>query len=204
MSTYPASLSDQTTKLTAEMVNSAAAAIDELAERGFEVHLGLTQEFARAIIQMCLEPGIKEYCPNDCGQRFKDLGATQDWLNKGRAVFLLLKREGAELKLAGYGWSGRETSSHVPDGETTFAIRIGEIGQGQGLATPFSQAILAASTEMFEAKNIWLETWQSNGGAVHIYHKVGFVDVDQVSSERPTAQGHVVADTRLYMSLSGS
>lgn len=204
MSAYPTSLAGETIQLTAEMVGLAAEAINQLAERGFEVHVGLTEAYAEAIIQMCLEPAIKEYCPNDYGQRFRDLSATRDWLSKGRAVFLLLKREGEGLKLAGYAWTGSGTSSHVAGGETTFAIRIGEIGQSQGLATPFSQAVLAASARLFDAKNVWLETWQSNGGAVHVYHKVGFIDVDQTSSQRPSANGGTVADTRLYMSLPNS
>jgi ribosomal protein S18 acetylase RimI-like enzyme len=204
MSAYPATLSEVTTKLTAETVTAAAGAIDQLGAQGFEVHMGLTKEYALAIIEMCLEPAIKEYCPNDCGQRFKDLAAAQGWLSKGRAVFLLLKRDGENLTLAGYGWTGSGTSSHVPGGETTFAIRIGEIGQGQGLATPFSEAILGASVELFDAKSVWLETWQSNGGAVHVYHKVGFVDVDEAPGQRQTADGGVTDDTRLYMSLPRS
>jgi ribosomal protein S18 acetylase RimI-like enzyme len=48
---------------------------------------------------------------------------------------------------------------------------------------------------------MWLETWASDGAAVHIYHKLGFEDVDSQVDQRPTAGGQTVADTRLYMSL---
>jgi ribosomal protein S18 acetylase RimI-like enzyme len=124
--------------------------------------------------------------------------ATEQWLTKQRAVFLLMDQGG---QLAGYGWVGASESELVPGGETTFALRIGEAGQGQGLATPYTQAMLTGAAALFGAKQFWLETWASNQGAVHVYHKVGFVDVAQVSGERPTTSGGMVADTRLYMSL---
>lgn len=174
---------------------------DELAAKRYEVHLGLTRAYAEAIIAMALEPAIREYCPNDSASRFANLAATEQWLSKGRAVFLLLKRTDDGLQLAGYGWVGDGTSSHVPGGQTTFAIRIGEAGQGQGLATPYMRAILTAAVTIYGAQKLWLETWQSNGAAVHVYHKLGFVDVDQEPGERPTASGGTVADTRLYMQL---
>jgi ribosomal protein S18 acetylase RimI-like enzyme len=90
----------------------------------------------------------------------------------------------------------------VPGGETTFAIRVGEAGQGQGLATPFAWLIVVGAAQVYEARKFWLETWQSNEGAVHIYHKIGFVDVDSQNDTRPTTAGGEVPDTRLYMSLS--
>lgn len=175
-------------------------AIQALDDRGYEVHSGLTEERARQIITMALEPSIREYCPNDSDKRFKDLAAVQGWLSKRRGTFLLLKRNDGDLSLVGYGWVGAGTSDHVPDGAATFAIRVGEAGQGQGLGTPFAQAIVSGGALVYGAKNIWLETWQSNGGAVHIYHKIGFVDVDSQTDTRPSAGGEI-EDTRLYMSL---
>lgn len=177
---------------------SAGGAIEELRSRGYRVHYGLTKQRDGEIIDMTQEQGIREYCPNDSGKRFKDLSATQDWLSKGRAVFLLLNQAD---KLVGYGWAGAGTSDHVPSGETTFAIRIGQAGQGQGLAAPFSKSIVWGSAELFGSKNYWLETWQSNGAAVHVYHKIGFNDVTQQKDERPTADGGRLEDVRLYMSL---
>lgn len=177
---------------------SAGGSIDELKSRGYEVQYGLTMDMADEIMKMTQEPAIREYCPKDSSERFKDQIATKSWLQKGRATFLLLNNSS---ELVGYGWAGSGTSSHVPGGETTFAIRIGEKGQGQGLATPFSKAIVFGSAELFDSKDFWLETWQSNGGAVHVYHKVGFEDVDQQLDQRPTSYGGTVSDTRLYMSL---
>jgi ribosomal protein S18 acetylase RimI-like enzyme len=200
MPDYPMEFSDKLQNLSSDM---ASASVDHISSRGFEVRLGLTPEYAEQIIKMAREPAIQEYCPNDIGSRFADMQATVQWLSKGRAVFLLLTKaeSGNDGVLAGYGWVGQGDTAHVPDGETTFAIRIGEIGQGQGLAEPFSRLMIEAATNLFSAKNIWLETWASNGAAVHVYHKVGFEDVASEASERPTADGGRVADTRLYMSL---
>lgn len=179
-----------------------AGAVEHLTEQGYSVQLGLTRAWAEQIIAMTRESAILEYCPRDAGERFTDMDATQHWLSKQRAVFLLaIPNETGVLELAGYGWVGHGTSSHVPGGEITFAVRIGESHQGRGLARPFSALMLTGSAQLYGAKNIWLETWASNGGAVHVYHKLGFIDVGQQSDERPTTAGGTVADTRFYMSL---
>ena len=200
---YPDSFDSQTTKINGEMLSSAAQQdLDELENKGYEVHLGLTPEIADDIAKMALEPSIKEYCPRDCAERFKDRDSTKAWLSKKRATFLLLKKsDGGDLRLIGYGWAGAATSKEVPEGETTFAIRIGEVGQGQGLATPFARLIVEATKVLFEAKDMWLETWQSNGGAVHIYHKIGFEDVAQLDDQRISTSGDKIADKRLFMKL---
>jgi ribosomal protein S18 acetylase RimI-like enzyme len=203
MSNFPDDFSAAARPIRAANLDEAgAAAIAKLAESGFEVRAGLTPELAEQIIQMALEPGIREYCPNDSGQRFKNIAATKDWLAKKRGTFVLLKPgENDELVLAGYGWAGDGASEHVPGGETTFSIRIGEAGQGQGLASSFAWLIVAASAELYGARDFWLETWASNGGAVHTYHKIGFKDVAQQNAQRPTNSGGQIDDTRLYMSL---
>lgn len=174
----------------------------ELASKGYEVWAGLTPEYAAQITHMAQEPSICEYCPNDSNSRFTDKAAAERWLAKGRGAFLLMKRGHDDLILAGYGWSGPEASKHVPDGETTFALRISKPYQGQGLAAPFASAIINTSANLYGATNFWLETWQSNSGAVHVYHKIGFTDVDNAAAERSTKDGVIVPDTRLYMTLA--
>jgi ribosomal protein S18 acetylase RimI-like enzyme len=200
---FPTAFASETLPLDTSLFNKTdVELIERLAEKGYEIHTGLTPAYADDIAQMCLQPSIKEYCPNDYGKRFANLDATEQWLAKGRLTFLLLKKQGEEYSLTGYGWSGLETSEHAPGGESTFALRIGEAGQGQGLATPFARLIVAGTAAIYDVKNMWLETWASNGGAVHIYHKLGFKDVAQVDGIRPTADGRTVKDTRLYMTLS--
>src|SRR5581483_3049165 len=119
---------------------NAQTALSELNEKGFQVFTGLTPELAADVLIMSKEPAIREYCPKDSSERFSDQAAVQDWLSKGRAFFSL-QRDG---QLIGYGWTGQATSSHVSGGQTTFALRIGEAGHGQGLATPFSWVTISA------------------------------------------------------------
>ncbi len=203
MTDFPNKFDETTGSLPDGLGPAGAEAAGQLADRGYEVRLGLTSEFAREISAMALEPSIREYCPRDSGERFADLESTGRWLSKGRAMFLLLKHsDSGQFKLAGYGWSGSLSSPRAPGGEVTFALRIGEAGQGQGLATPFSQLILSTTAVLYGAKNIWLETWASNGGAVHVYHKLGFTDVAEAPDQRPLPDGGTTADTRIYMSLS--
>jgi len=177
-------------------------AMRQLNDKGFEVHLGLTPELADRILAMSQEPSIREFCPRDSGERFTDRSATEHWLTKRRAVFLLFKKtDNGELNLAGYGWAGGARSSQVLGGQTTFAVRIGESGQGHGLAAPFSWLIVAGSAAVYGTRDYWLETWASNGAAVHIYHKIGFQTVSEKSDERPALSGERISDTRIYMSL---
>jgi ribosomal protein S18 acetylase RimI-like enzyme len=200
MNNFPVTIVDNTTPLDESMLKeSDQDLIGLLSGKGYEVHSGLDFKYAEDISKMCLQQSIREYCPNDSLRRFINIDSTKAWIAKGRAVYLLIKKEDASL--AGYGWSGTEVSDHVLGGQVTFALRVGEGAQGQGLATPFSRLIISATARMFEAQNFWLETWSSDGAAVHIYHKLGFSDVDQLEDNRPTADGQTVPDTRLYMSL---
>ncbi len=200
---FPTTLEATTQALPIEALGEAGQqAVRQLAERGYEVRVGLTPELADQIAAMAREPSIREFCPNDYGGRFADRASTELWLSKRRATFVLVnKSDSDDLRLIGYGWVGLGSSPHVRGGEATFAIRIGEAGQGQGLATPFAKLIVDGSAAIYGAKNMWLETWQSNGGAVHVYHKIGFVDVNQEPSQRLSSNGEKIADTRLYMSL---
>ncbi len=203
MMDFPDSFADETQKLNQDLLDEAdAAAARQMEERGYEVHVGLTPAFAEAIAVMAEEAGIREYCPKDLSERFTDRAAAERWLSKKRSTFLLLKRmDDGSLALAGYGWAGTGSNDHAPGGKTTFALRIGEIGQGQGLAAPFSRLIIAATAALYGAADFWLETWGSNGAAVHIYHKLGFETVDEEPGERHSPGGERVPDTRIYMLL---
>ena len=198
---FPDSYVSELRPLPAEQVSEdGRAAIESLRTKGYEVQAGLTPEYADAIAVMALEPSIKEYCPNDSGSRFINRQTTAEWLSKKRATFLLLnKSDDGQFELAGYGWVGAKQNSLIPGGETTFSLRVSENHQGKGLASPFSVSMLAAATAIYGPKHMWLESWESNGGAVHIYHKIGFQDVASKQEERPTATGQMVADTRLFM-----
>jgi ribosomal protein S18 acetylase RimI-like enzyme len=183
-----------------QMSESGQAAVQLLKSKGYDVQAGLTPDYADAIKKLSNEPSIKEYCPKDSAERFASRQAAAQWLSKRRATYLLLcKLDDGSLELAGYGWVGTKRSPKVPGGETTFSLRIGERHQGKGLAAPFSECMLAAAAATYGAAHMWLETWASNGGAVHIYHKLGFNTITEQPDKRPSLTGHMVDDTRLYM-----
>lgn len=183
-----------------QMSESSQQAVQTLESKGYIVKAGLTPYYADAINKLSQEPSIKEYCPKDLSERFTTRQTTEQWLSKKRATYLLLhKSDDGSLDLAGYGWVGTKQSPLVPGGEVTFSVRVSEKHQGKGLAAPFSESMLAAAKATYGASNLWLETWASNGGAVHIYHKLGFNDVAEKPDERPSLVGHKVADTRIYM-----
>lgn len=198
MSTYPTSFDTATMQPDpASLSETGREAIAKLAERGYHVTVGLTADIVPKLHELSLQHSIKEYCPNDCTKRFADVPTAEHWLEKGRVTVLLV--ETATGDIAGYGWFGDGTSPHVPEGKETFALRISESHQGKGLATPYAQALLDIAEQLYGVEHLWLEAWESNAGAVHIYQKLGFTLVDQETSERPTADGGTVQDTRLYM-----
>jgi ribosomal protein S18 acetylase RimI-like enzyme len=204
MSSFPTVFSEHLKPIDPQTLDTPGQeALKSLETKGYEVLVGLTPMYAEMVKQMSLEPSIRAYCPKDCAKRFADLPSTEAWLLKGRSAMLLFKKhDNGSEELAGYGWSGLETNEHTPGGETTFALRVSESNQGQGLASPYAQVILSATRSLYGAEKFWLETWASNAGAVHVYEKLGFQLVDQVDSQRPLPDGSETPDRRLYMVLS--
>lgn len=203
MSEFPTSFSQVRPLADKDMEGKAAGeSLRHLMQNGYRVVCGLNEDYLRQVQALAAEPAMREYTPKDLTERFKDENTAHQWLSKGRAMYLLVKDVGTgQPALAGYGWAGAGRTDTVPNGRNTFAVRIGEIGRGQGLAAPFSWLIIAASAKQYGARDFWLETWQSNGAAVHVYHKLGFQDVAALAAERPAADGGSVADTRLFMEL---
>jgi len=177
-------------------------AVEALADKGFEVRAGVTPYYAGSIAVMSAEPHIVQFCPKDpTEKRFATKESMEAWLQKGddslgeygRGMFLLVRKVGeGGLRLAGYGWTGPESSTRVPRGTTTFAVRIGVEGQGKGLAKPFTQLIVDGTATLFNARDIWLETWQGNHAA-KVYRDVGFEYVTEAYDQKAMA-------TRVYMS----
>jgi ribosomal protein S18 acetylase RimI-like enzyme len=201
MMPFPDHYDEALQPLPAQQMNEAAqAAIASLKTKGYEVQAGLMPEYADAIALMSRETSIREYCPKDCSERFASRETTASWLSKKRATYLLLQvLDDGTKQLAGYGWVGSKQSEQIPGGETTFSLRISEHHQGKGLATPFALTMLNAAEVTYGTPNMWLETWASNAGAVHIYQKLGFNTIAEKPDKRPSADGQMVEDTRLYM-----
>lgn len=208
MAQFPHSFTESPTLLTTGIRETNPNGLGTLVDKEYVVLAGLSRYFAGAISSMAAQQHIREYCPRDTSpRRFATQETTEQWLGKdgGRGVFLLARHLGEDgLRLAGYGWTGlQQNEEHVPSGQTTFALRIGQEDLGRGLAAPFSRAIIDGSAELYGAKDIWLETWGSNGRAVGSYEKAGFVRVVEKEAVRPTLVegGGEVSDIRVYMTL---
>jgi ribosomal protein S18 acetylase RimI-like enzyme len=202
MNAFPTQFSDQRQPLLASDLSPIGQqALKSLADKGYVIQTGMTRDDLQAIQLMADQPAIQAYCLRDCTERFVDEASTTAWLAKGRCAFILVHAETGQI--AGYGWSGHEPSSNVPGGETTYALRIGQDHQGQGLALPYSQVIIEATKALFGAQHFWLEAWASNGAGVHTYHKLGFQDVMQTDSPRPLTGGDSTPDARIWMTLPG-
>lgn len=190
-----------------ELSQSGNEAVEELARRGFYVSAGLRRTDVMDFTEIAGTDSIREYCPNDItSSRFLDQESAQEWLKKSRGP-VQLRSIGSGV-LAGYGWTGPEHSNMVPEGDTTFALRLSPDFAGNGLGLPLTQIILAGSTALYGKRNIWLETWKSNRAAVATYKHAGAVERGSKDGRRPTLHpteadiGGMREDTRLYMLFS--
>lgn len=173
--------------------------LETLADRGYRVQIGLTREDALQLSTLSQQPLIRTYARADSETRFKDYAATEQWLAKGRLVFLLKPVDSPVV--AGYGWTGPGTSPYVPAGTLTGGLRLSELHQGRGLARPFLSLVLAYTQRKKPNDVMWFGTWQSNEAAVHIYETVGFTTVADHPDHRLTLDGKTVDDVRLFMQL---
>lgn len=219
---FPHTFAERMMPLPADLgTPHAQGAAAFLASEGYVVEAGLTPDLLNAAQHMAKDPLVREYCPKDeTDSRFQDETSAARWVakNGGRAMFGLGRVLGdGGREWVGYGWTGIEPCDQLPDNPTTFALRLGESGRGQGLAVPFTTLIVAGSTALYGARDIGLETWASNGAAVEKYERAGFEHVTSVPDQhRPTLQAvgamvnghevylgdngrHMVQDTRLYM-----
>lgn len=201
---FPSDFTDQPRILDGGLGEQADAAIHELGERGLVVAVGLTTEMLPEIQAMAVQPHIADYCSRDRTEdRFATKDSTEHWLSKGRAFFVLAKKlDNGKLHSVGYGWAGPGKSPEIPEAENTWAVRLGEEAVGQKLSEPFSRVIVEATQQLYGAKNVWLETWESNAAGVHTYGKLGFKRVSKKPAKRINAKGQQVDDARLFMSLA--
>lgn len=171
---YPTTFSEETIPLSGlKLDERGTAAMDFLADQGFEVYAGLRIADLEEIKEISQQEGVREYCPKDEGpKRFASKESTeQEWLPKGRGMMQL--RALGNGALAGYGWTGPEDCTELPMCDTTFAERINERFAGRGLGGPFAIAIVSGSAALYGKRTVGLETWASNTAAVRSYLKAG-------------------------------
>lgn len=205
----------------AEITARYAAPFIELDKLGYVVVAGLCPANVADLTEISEQAGTLEYCPNDIAKRWTDIPTAEKQLGKdgGRGAFRLEKIATSET--AAHGWTGKSSADErafLPDCENTFAVRVNERFQRQGLGKLFSHAIVAGSMGLYRAKRIGLETWASNTGAVKSYLGAKAV-LSNLSGEvlRPTLDEsfpiaedgahkgkHVRTDIRLYMKFPWS
>lgn len=201
--------------------------IDGLISSGYGLVAGLRREDVEDITRIAGQPGVREFCPKDLRQRWTDEAAAEKQLAKdgGRGVFRLVRLldhlDPINGDTVGYGWTGKsgdDERAKLPLCENTFAIRLDAAVAGQGLGKRFTGGIVAGSMALFGARNIGLETWASNVGAVKSYFAAGAEFVAAQNDERETLDydvacrdesrnGEYVAyrpDTRYFMQFPQS
>ncbi|MGH7239282.1 MAG: hypothetical protein ACREHG_04345, partial [Candidatus Saccharimonadales bacterium] len=60
-----------------ELGTQCDEALTLLDDKGYEVRLGLTPDYANQIIALSKDPSIAEYCPDDRNIRFRDQAAAK-------------------------------------------------------------------------------------------------------------------------------
>jgi hypothetical protein len=208
MASFPSGFVERAEILDGGIGQRGDAALARMREKGYSVATGLTVYFAGAVGVMGYQESIREYCPKDATEsRFGTLQSTERWLQKGggRGMFLLLRGEGNNAQLEGYGWTGVEPCDQLPEHPITSAYRIGERAQGQGLGKDFVQTVVSGTNVLYApGEGIGLETWRSNHAA-SLYPKIGFIAIAEAAEDepRPTlspdAVDGKVLDRRLYM-----
>ena len=206
MIAFPNTYAETLTPLPADLGEVANAARTRLEDKGFVVMTGLTRNIVNAIGIMGAQRHIREYCPKDAREaRFATEVSAEEWLKKpgGREMFILAKRLGLGLRLAGYGWTGPEPCKELPDHSITSAYRLGEESQGQHLGKDFTKLVVHGTAVIHDVDDIGLETWQSNVKAVGLYEGVGFEFVTKKPGEKretldENVVGGIVLDTRRF------
>ena len=209
MKGFPNKFSKPPEILSAGIGKRGDESLRRLNGRGYDVAVGLDEDWADDISVMSQQLHIVEYCPGDrTDSRFADRGSTERWLTKagGRAVFPFLERletgQDTEHLLVGYGWTGYEAAPEFDDYPVTSAYRFGNAARRRGLALDYIQVVVSATRHLFTDEGIGLETWMSNDAALKAYERLGFVelrvDPEEMRQTLETASGEK-SDRRVHM-----
>lgn len=120
--------------------------------------------------------------------RFKNITALQNWLSKGKTLFVLETEPG---DLLGFAWVSQKALptisqplfeiAHPENYQLTFGIRLYGAARGQGLAIPFLRLVLAKFKN--QSSQFWLKTKAGNLPAVETYKTIGFQQVAKPDSD---------------------
>jgi len=172
------------------------------------VQVGLREQDVDGLTELAMQEAIRTYCWKDLSGRFGNVGMTRNWLEKkgngveqmGRGMLQL--RHPTSSVQAAYGWVGPEECAFIPESQNTFAERVSEQFAGRGIGTLFATVIVSGATALWGARNIGLETYASNKGAIKVYERAGAEFVTERDSVRRGLDGDDVKDKRRYMRFS--
>ena len=161
---------------------------------------GFVAPFADQLVEKSKQPHIRRWTPRDASERFKDLDSALERVKNNETHLLV---DVNTYDVGGVIWYGRkeppiDVSPHNPS--YTFAIRLYESYQGQGLARPFMRKSLSDFLEDRRLSGelrdygaslggIWLDVDENHQRAITRYKEFGY----------QTVGGH---DDRLVMVLS--
>jgi hypothetical protein len=188
-------------------------ALDRLEAGGFEVVAGLRRADLPEVTAIANTVPVREYCPNDMGKRVGDEHKAGTWQGERGGKGVVLLRRLGDKAVGGYGWTSLapdDEKQMIPGEEVTFAERLGPIAAGRGLGALFAEAIVSGAVALHGARNVGLETWGSNTGAVRSYLRADASLVTTRDGYRPTltpTQSEILdkdhpnkrRDVRLYM-----
>jgi len=152
-----------------------------------EIYQGISEVLISQVIKYAnTDHAIKVYTRDP--SRFKDKLSFNEWLQKGRSIYILTNKAN---DLYGIIWFGNEMmpseKQFISDVNTkeygvTFAIRIYAQARGKHLARKFMNVafnVYHSSSEyrQIEQKGIWLETSADNYPALNAFKKFGFTRV---------------------------
>lgn len=206
---YPTAFAETLTPLDAKLLDDAGQkALTSLGRLGLGVYVGFRREDVSEVGRIAQEEGVVEFCPRDGNPddpkaRFPDEERAEAWQQRGPGMFQL--RSLADFTLGAYSWTRPETCSFIPGQETTSAFRVSKKLAGKGIGTLLAAVTVSGAAGLYGAKNIGLETWASNTGAVRAYLKSGATLVTTKDDYRPTLRpderetNGIRRDVRLFM-----
>lgn len=139
---------------------------------------GLTKAQIQQLINFAQTDALVRKFTSD-QDRFKNKAAYNQWREKDRTIYSLVDNQD---NLVGIIWFGEKELPKNSKYKVTFAVRLYPPVRGRGLAATFVRTIFSHhfATDEYKKLNsrgVWLETVRTNERAVHLYDKLGFVQI---------------------------
>lgn len=150
-----------------------------LEDKGLQVYRGWDGTLRDQLVIASCQSHILQYTPGDAERRFTTAEAADAWYHEhDRVVYSL----GQKAMLAGLIWYGNSPDKNL-DADYTFAIRMYEASQGQGLARSFLEAAHSDFRQhTHNERNVWLSTSADevkNAAALRLYRNAGYNTVNE-------------------------